>query len=93
MFTKKNMLLLLCAAIIVFLPILINGNIEYSGTDDAAVEMISTMRPDYHPWFENIWEPSTDKMEKLLFILQGTIGGGFMIYYFRHHTSKKKVAR
>lgn len=49
------------------------------GTDDQASEVIGTLRPDYEPWMQNLFEPG-EQAEKALFALQILLGVGIGWY-------------
>lgn len=69
--------------------------VEYSGTDDAAENAISTIQKDYEPWFSPLFEPPGSEVESLLFTLQGSIGAGIIFYVIRlpkrEKTSRKII--
>ena len=82
---SKNLLLIFLVLIMALVPyLLLDG--EFVGTDDKALVVIEEVRPDYQPWIGHFWETPED-LELPLFILQGSIGIGFFLYYF---WSKKK---
>lgn len=91
--TKKNLLLMAMVAILVILPLILNSGAEFGGADGAAEEMITTLHPDYEPWFQSIWEPPSGEIESLLFALQAAIGAGFIAYFFGYYRGKKKAER
>lgn len=91
--TKKNVILLVMVGIIAIIPLIFNSGAEFGGADGAAEEMITTLHPDYEPWFQSIWEPPSGEIESLLFALQAAIGAGFIAYFFGYHQGKKKAER
>lgn len=54
----------------------------FSGADGQAEALISTLHPDYEPWFSGLWEPPSGEIESLLFALQAALGAGLVGYYF-----------
>ncbi|AOY76130.1 energy-coupling factor ABC transporter substrate-binding protein [Clostridium formicaceticum] len=72
--------MLLLVGILVVTPLLLHKGGEFEGADDLAGEAIEELAPEYEAWFEPIFEPSTDVMEKILFTLQAVCGGGVILY-------------
>ena len=90
---KKHKNLLLLAAIVVIIVgafLFAPKGVEYSGTDDAAENAISTIQKDYKPWFSPLFEPPGSEVESLLFTLQGSIGAGIIFYVIGYHKGKKQ---
>lgn len=54
-----------------------------NGTDDKARNAIREVAPDYRPWFESLWRPSTPETERLLFTVQALAGTLVFIAAFR----------
>ena len=88
---KRNLLLLALVIIISIIPLVINSDAEYGGTDGQAEEMIMELYPEYEPWFHSIWEPPSGEIESLLFAVQAAIGTGFITYFFGYYMGKKSV--
>ncbi len=89
---KKHKNLLLLAAIVVIILgafLFAPKGVEYSGTDDAAENAISTIQKDYKPWFSPLFEPPGSEVESLLFTLQGSIGAGIIFYVIGYQRGKK----
>lgn len=82
MITRQNIALLLLAVFLAVVPLAIHA--EFAGTDDAATEAITEIRPDYKPWFNSLWEPS-EEMEQILFALQAAGGAAFIAYFAWRH--------
>jgi cobalt/nickel transport protein len=85
--TKKNNLwvtLVLIAAVIVLavIPLVMNPSSEFGGADDAAETIITSVQPDYQPWFHSFWTPPGSETESLLFALQASLGGIVIGYFF-----------
>ncbi|AMB96582.1 energy-coupling factor ABC transporter substrate-binding protein [Aerococcus urinae] len=86
---KKNLLLILLALLIMFIPLFtIDG--EYEGSDGGAEELIGELDESYTPWFEPIFEPASGEIESLLFTLQGSIGTGIICGIVGYYLGKNK---
>lgn len=53
---------------------------RFVGTDSAATSRIEEDHPDYQPWFEPVFSPSSGEIESGLFALQAAIGGTILGY-------------
>lgn len=95
-FTKKQWLVsigwLLVLGVLFVTPALWYGTWGLDGTDDAAAELVGTIQAGFEPWIEPWWEPSLFG-ENLLFMVQGAIGIGFLIYYGRTLKKAKRVSK
>lgn len=89
-FKKTNILLLLLVLAIVILPLIVNPNAPYEGSDDQGEDLIGEMNPDYEPWFDPIWEPPSGEVESLFFSVQVAIGAGIIGYILGMFNEKKK---
>ncbi|MCT8976639.1 energy-coupling factor ABC transporter substrate-binding protein [Clostridium sp. CX1] len=65
------------------------GSKALEGTDDQAQAAVAHLDENYKPWFNSVWEPSSDKVEEAIFALQAGIGITFIIYYL----GRKKHAK
>lgn len=92
MVNKQNVLLIILAVILAFAPLALHQEASFGGSDDQAKEVISTVNPDYKPWFNVIWEPPSDEVESFLFALQAAIGAGFIGYFFGYLRGRKASA-
>ncbi|WP_042680343.1 energy-coupling factor ABC transporter substrate-binding protein [Anaerosalibacter massiliensis] len=90
--SKKNILLLILAIVIVILPLIFMGGSEFEGADDQAEGVIEEINPDYEPWFDSLWEPPSGEIESLLFSVQVAIGAGTIGYILGNMKGKKDVA-
>lgn len=86
----STLLLLALAIVLIVSPLILLKDAEFEGADDLAGEAIEELAPNYEPWFEPIFEPSSDGMEKVLFLLQGAIGGGIILYVLGHMRKNQK---
>ena len=48
---------------------------RFIGTDTAATTQIEQDNPDYEPWFQPFFAPSSGEIESGLFALQAALGG------------------
>lgn len=90
--SKKNILLLILAIVIVILPLIFMGGSEFEGADDQAEGVIEEINSDYEPWFDSLWEPPSGEIESLLFSVQVAIGAGTIGYILGNMKGKKDVA-
>lgn len=88
---KKNIVLFLVVILLAIIPLFIQKGSEFGGADGEAQEAISEINVSYKPWFESIWEPPGGETESLLFVLQGSIGAGFIGYFIGYIRGKNKV--
>lgn len=88
--SKTNLLLLLLVLAIVILPLIVNPNAAYEGSDGEGQDLIGEINPDYQPWFDPIWEPPSGEVESLLFSVQVALGAGVIGYIFGTFREKKK---
>jgi len=78
---KKNLVLFLAVILLAIIPLFIQKGSEFGGADGEAQEAINEINSSYKPWFDSIWEPPGGETESLLFVLQGSIGAGFIGYF------------
>jgi cobalt transport protein len=81
---KRNLLLLLIAAVIAGVPTLIAlgvlpspvPNAPWSGGDTQITETVTSLHEGYQPWFESFFRPSDLGIERYMFGLQALLGTG-----------------
>lgn len=88
---KRNMVLFLAVILLAIIPLFIEKGSEFGGADGEAQEAITEINEGYRPWFESIWEPPGGETESLLFVLQGSIGAGFIGYFIGYTRGKSKA--
>ncbi len=90
--SKKNILLVLLAVIIIVFPLVMKSGSDFEGADNQAGDVISEISPGYEPWAEPLWEPPSGEVESLLFSLQVAIGAGIIGYVLGTFKEKKRIA-
>jgi cobalt/nickel transport protein len=76
-----TVLLVLGVVALFAVPLWIDGGAsEFIGSDSAATTVIESDNPDYVPWFESVFSPSSGEIESGLFALQAALGGGVLGY-------------
>jgi len=53
----------------------------FSGADGRAQQAITTIAPDYKPWFAPLFEPPSGEIASLLFALQAALGAGVIGFW------------
>ena len=84
----KNGILLVIVVVLAFGPLYIARDAEFAGADARASDAISTINPNYTPWFEPLWTPPSGEVEAFIFALQAAIGSGFVFYFFGYSKGK-----
>lgn len=90
---KIVIILLVLVIAIAVAPLLLIKNSEFGGADGAAKEAISSVDPDYKPWFESIIKLPGGETESLLFSLQAGIGAGALGFGFGYLVARKKYQK
>lgn len=75
--------------IIITIPMLGNND-EFSGTDDQAVETITSIDKNYEPWVDSVFEINDD-MENMFFMLQAVMGSFVLGICLGRISNKPKV--
>ncbi|OAT79955.1 energy-coupling factor ABC transporter substrate-binding protein [Desulfotomaculum copahuensis] len=88
--TAKNTVLILLVVALAFFPLVFIKGGQFAGADDRAEKAITSIDPNYHPWFKNIWEPPSGEVETFLFALQAALGAGFVGYFLGYARGRKK---
>ncbi len=65
----------------------------FAGADDKAKDTISTIAPQYKPWFNPIMEPPSGEIGSLLFALQAALGAGFIGYWLGSSVTRSRLSR
>lgn len=92
---KQNLLILAAVAALAIAPLVIhrNGGAAFGGADNNAAALVTTINPDYKPWFTPIWEPPSGEVASLLFSLQAALGAGLIGFYFGRRSAFASVKR
>lgn len=86
-----NTVCLTCAVALIIIPLFLNRNAQFTGSDTAAVTAIAELNAGYTPWFSSLWEPPGSEVESLLFTLQACIGAAFIGFYFGRRRGRKEA--
>lgn len=89
----KNMTILAFVVLLAFVPLYLARDAKFEGADGLASEQISSINPDYTPWFESLWEPPSGEVESFLFTLQAAIGSGFLFYFIGYYMGKHSAKK
>lgn len=90
---KTAIILLLLCVIIAVVPLSLNKESEFGGSDDKAEEAILEINPDYEPWASPIYEPPGSETESLLFCIQAALGGLILGYGFGTLKERSKLRK
>ena len=97
--TKKVVLLLLLVVVIAVLPLILNRNAEFGGSDDAGSVMVEEINgSSYEPWFTPVLESMLGgelpgEIESLIFCLQTGIGVGVFAFFMGRFVERRKWMR
>lgn len=97
--TKKVLLLLFLVIVIAVLPLILNRNAEFGGSDDAGSIMVEEINgSSYEPWFTPVLESMLGgelpgEIESLIFCLQTGIGVGVFAFFMGRFVERKKWMR
>ncbi len=86
----RNLVLALGVVLLVTVPLMLLGNSEFGGSDDAGSTVVEEINGGYTPWFESFWEPPSGEIESLLFCVQSAIGAGICGFVLGHINRKSK---
>ena len=97
--TKKVLLLLLLVVVIAVLPLILNRNAEFGGSDDAGSVMVEEINgSSYEPWFTPVLESMLGgelpgEIESLIYCLQTGIGVGVFAFFMGRFVERRKWMR
>lgn len=97
--TKKVLLLLFLVIVIAVLPLILNKNAEFGGSDDAGSVMVEEINgSSYEPWFTPVLESMLGgelpgEIESLIFCLQTGIGVGIFAFFMGRFVERRKWMR
>ena len=88
----RNLVLALGVVLLVTVPLMLLGNSEFGGSDDAGSTVVEEINGGYTPWFESFWEPPSGEIESLLFCVQSAIGAGICGFVLGRISRKPKAS-
>lgn len=88
----KNIVLFLFVILLAIIPLFLQKDAEFGGSDGQAEEAIGEIAPKYEPWFHSIWEPPSGEIESLLFSLQAAVGAIIIGYVIGFGRARKKYS-
>ena len=88
----RNLVLALGVVLLVTIPLMLLGNSEFGGSDDAGSTVVEEINGGYTPWFESFWEPPSGEVESLLFCVQSAIGAGICGFVLGRISRKPKAS-
>lgn len=88
----RNLVLALGVVLLVTIPLMLLGNSEFGGSDDAGSTVVEEINGGYTPWFESFWEPPSGEVESLLFCVQSAIGAGICGFVLGRISRKPKTS-
>jgi cobalt/nickel transport protein len=77
---KLTLLTVVILAVVIALPIaglVLKSGAEFGGADSGGQNAITEIDPGYQPWFNNLWNQSTQTNE-IMFGVQGALGAGIL---------------
>jgi cobalt/nickel transport protein len=90
----KTTLMILAVVFLAILPLVLHrpdaGTEAFGGADDQAKAVVETLRPDYKPWIQPLWNPPSGEIATLLFSLQAAVGAGVIGYYLGYLRGRRK---
>ena len=94
--TKTALLLLLLAVLLTVLPLAVQKDADFGGSDDAGSVMVEEVRGEaYEPWFTPVLENALGgelpgEIESLLFCVQTGIGVGILAFCMGRFVEREK---
>ena len=91
----RNLVLALGVVLLVTIPLMLLGNSEFGGSDDAGSVMVEEIHGEYEPWFTPVLETALDRelpgeIESLIFCIQTGIGVGIIAFIMGRFVERKK---
>ena len=93
--TKTVIILLILAVVIAVVPLVLNRDAGFGGSDDAGSAMIEEIRGEYTPWFTPALENALGRelpgeVESLIFCVQTGIGVGIIAFFMGRFVERRK---
>jgi len=85
---RLNIILMVLFALLILVPLALNPNAEYGGSDGNATGVIEEISPTYVPWFEPFWSPPSGEVESLMFTLLAVTGASTIGYFVGYTRGK-----
>ncbi len=85
-------LLIAVLVALVVIPLASRSGSDFSGTDNAALGIITEVNPDAKPWIRPLWVPPGKEIESFLFALQAALGAGAIGYFFGLKRGERRAA-
>lgn len=77
-------------ALLMAIPLFLNQDSQFGGSDGAGSEAIAAIAPEYNSeWITNLWTPPGSETESMLFALQAAVGGILIGYLFGYLRGRK----
>ena len=91
----RNLVLALGVVLLVTIPLMLLGNSEFGGSDDAGSVMVEEIHGEYEAWFTPVLETALDRelpgeIESLIFCIQTGIGVGIIAFIMGRFVERKK---
>lgn len=65
----------------------------FGGADERAQQAVTTLAPEYRPWFAPVFTPASVEIASLLFALQAAIGAGVIGYWLGLSVARERAQR
>lgn len=93
--TKKVIILLIFAVLLILIPLAALRDAEFGGSDDAGSEMVEEIHGEYEPWTTPLLErilggELPGEIESLLFSVQTGIGVGVIAFFMGRFVERRK---
>ncbi|HVJ49307.1 energy-coupling factor ABC transporter substrate-binding protein [Desulfitobacterium sp.] len=85
----KNSVLAVCVVVLALTPLFISKG-KFSGADDLSTATITSINPNYKPWFAHIYQPASSEVESFLFATQAALGSGIVCFYLGYKKGQQK---
>ncbi|MEA4965423.1 MAG: cobalt transport protein CbiN [Oscillospiraceae bacterium] len=89
------LILILCAVVLIVLPLILQRGAEFGGSDDAGSGVVEEISGGYTPWATPVLElflggEMPGELESLMFCVQTGIGVGVMMFFIGRFVERKK---
>ena len=92
---KKVIAAVILIVLIAFVPLFLQKDAEFGGSDDAGSQVVEEVDSSYEPWAAPVLENMLGKelpgeVESLLFCIQTGIGVGIIAFFMGRFVERKK---